>query len=488
MRWRTFGPTCGAAAPGANPLSAFVNGAFALEQIRLPLVLGAGIGSGRQIAAALALGADGVVMGSRFPVAREIRAHEALKKRIVEIGPEGSTAILGSIGDTWRVLRNDAAREVHRLESEGACSHAEFGDLILSSRTRQRVYPLSDRLISHGRTSSGEEESEMKLAVVVAISILILLVTAWWTLALVFAGPAPAWLSTALAASYALGTLAILLWLRPLAWAFAACGLAFVALLIWWSSIRPSNEGDWQADVARLPHVELRGEQLIVHDIRNFEYRSESDFTPRYEDRIYDLSALRGVDVVMSYWGSPAIAHTIMSWQFDNAPPLAVSIETRKRKGQEYSAVKGFFKQYEIIYVVADERDVVGLRTNHRGEQVYLYRLKSTPALSRAMLLDYVDSINGLVERPQFYNALVDNCTTSIRRHREHVDPDAPPFDWRLLANGYLDQRLYERSIVDTSLPFAELRSLSHIDGKAKAAQRDPAFSERIREGLPDPR
>ena len=131
--------------PGANPLSAFLNGAFALEeQIRLPLVLGGGIGSGRQIAAALALGADGVVMGSRFLVAREVRAHEALKQRIVEIGPEGSTAILGSIDDTWRVLHNDAAREVRRLESEGARSHAEFGDLILSSRTRQRVYVEGD--------------------------------------------------------------------------------------------------------------------------------------------------------------------------------------------------------------------------------------------------------------------------------------------------------------------------------------------------------
>ena len=111
-----------------------------------------------------------------------------------------------------------------------------------------------------------------------------------------------------------------------------------------------------------------RGEQLTVHNVRNFDYRTESDFTPRYEDRTYDLSTLRGVDVFMSYWGSPAIAHTIMSWQFDNAPPLAISIETRKRKGQEYSAIKGFFKQYEIIYVVADEHDVVGLRTNHRGE------------------------------------------------------------------------------------------------------------------------
>ncbi len=177
-----------------------------------------------------------------------------------------------------------------------------------------------------------------------------------------------------------------------------------------------------------------------------------------------------------------------MSWQFENAPPLAISIETRKRKGQDYSALKGFFRQYEIIYVVADEQDVVGLRTNHRGEQVYLYRLKLTPTQARGLLLDYIDSINRLVERPQFYNALVDNCTTSIRRHVELVEPGTPPFDWRLLANGYLDRRLYDHHIVDTHLPFDELRTLSHINAKAKAADRDPAFSHRIREGLPDPR
>jgi hypothetical protein len=328
----------------------------------------------------------------------------------------------------------------------------------------------------------------MKRAIVVAATIAVLLLTAWWTLALLFAGPAPAWLSAALASIYALGTLAVLLWLRPFAWALAACGLALVALTFWWGTIKPSNDGDWQPDVARLPRVEVRGEQLIVHNVRNFDYRTENDFTARYEDRTYDLSTLRGVDVFMSYWGSPYIAHTIMSWQFDDAPPLAISIETRKRKGQEYSALKGFFKQYEITYVVADERDVVGLRTNHRGEQVYLYRLKSTPALARALLLDYVASINDLVEQPQFYNAFADNCTTTIRRHREHVDPDSPPIDWRLFANGYLDQRLYDRGIVDTSLPFEDLRRLSQIDAKAKAADRDPDFSQRIRAGLPGPR
>ena len=143
----------------------------------------------------------------------------------------------------------------------------------------------------------------VKRAIIVVASIPIVLVTAWWTLALVFTGPDPELLRIAIAAIYALGTLAILLWLRPFAWALAAWGLAFVALLVWWSSIRPSNERDWQVDVARLPWVEIRGEQMIVHDIRDFDYRTESDFTPRYVDRTYDLSALRGVDLFMSYWG-----------------------------------------------------------------------------------------------------------------------------------------------------------------------------------------
>jgi hypothetical protein len=190
----------------------------------------------------------------------------------------------------------------------------------------------------------------------------------------------------------------------------------------------------------------------------------------------------------MSYWGSPAIAHTIMSWQFDGAPPLAISIETRKTNGQTYSAVNGFFKQYEVIYVAADERDLVRLRTNYRHEEVYLYRLVAPLAGARALLMDYVESMNALVHHPQFYNALTDNCTTSIRRHIKAIDPNAPPFDWRLLANGYGDRLLYERGDLDTHLPFEDLRARSLINAKAQAADQDPAFSERIREGLPNPR
>jgi len=328
----------------------------------------------------------------------------------------------------------------------------------------------------------------VKRALSVLLAVAVLAVTAWWTLALVFAGPGPAWFRGGLAAVYALGTLAVLLVVRPFRWALGIWGMALVVILFWWSAIRPSNNRDWQPDVARLAFVEIRGDLLTFHNLRNFDYRTATEFTPRYEDRTYDLSTLRGLDLFMAYWGSPAIAHTIMSWQFEGSPPLPVSIETRKRKGQEYSAVQGFFKQYEIIYVVADERDVVRLRTNYRGEQVYLYRLNVPLPQARALLVDYVASINGLVAHPQFYNALTENCTTSIRRHVTHIDPHAPPFNWRLIVNGYGDRLMYERGTVDTRLPFEELRARSLVNAKAKAADHDPAFSDWIREGLPDPR
>jgi hypothetical protein len=175
-----------------------------------------------------------------------------------------------------------------------------------------------------------------------------------------------------------------------------------------------------------------------------------------------------------------------MSWNFTDGLPLAISIETRKDKTQVYSAILGFFKQYEICYVAADERDLIRLRTNYRGEDVYLYRLRAPVELARKVLLDYVRSMNELVEKPEFYNALTDNCTTTIRNHVQHVSKGSP-FDWRVLGNGHAPEMLYERGSLDTRIPFAEVKERSHITDVAKAADRDPAFSQRIRVGVPDP-
>jgi len=328
----------------------------------------------------------------------------------------------------------------------------------------------------------------MKVFLQVLVAIPVLLITLWGVLALYFAGPDPAWLRPALASLFGVGTLALLVCLRPYRLALGIWAAAVVLLMFWWTMLQPSNDRNWQPDVARLPTGEIQGNKLTIRNLRNVDYRTETDYTVRYEDRTYDLSRLTGLDLFMIYWGSPAIAHTIMSWQFEGSLPLAVSIETRKQVGQEYSALEGFFKQYEIIYVVADERDVVRVRTNYRGEEVYLYRLKTPLPQARALLLDYVRSMNALAERPEFYNALTDNCTTTIRRHVTHINPNAPPFDWRLIVNGYGDELMYERGTVETRMSFPELKARSRVNARAKAADQDPAFSFRIREGVPDPR
>jgi hypothetical protein len=237
------------------------------------------------------------------------------------------------------------------------------------------------------------------------------------------------------------------------------------------------------ADVERPPTGEVVGDTLVLRNVRDFAYRSETDFTPRWEERRYDLSKLQGFDLFLVHWGSPYIAHTLASWDFGD-DHLAVSIETRKEVGETYSAVLGFFRQFEIYYVAADERDVVGVRASHRGEDVRLYRLATPVPAARATLLDYVEEMNRLAERPEWYNALTHNCTTTIRMHAEHVG-DTPAWDPRFLANGTLDEMGYERGSINTSMPFEELRRLSNVTERAKEADGAPDFSARIRAGLP---
>lgn len=315
--------------------------------------------------------------------------------------------------------------------------------------------------------------------------ILALGVAAWGGLALWIAGPGPPLVRAALVLLVLLGTVVVRAVLRSRLRSTAVILVTLMALLAWWGTLTPSSDRDWAPDVARMPTIEVRGDELVIHNLRNFDYRTETDFVPRYEDRTYDLSKLVGLDLFVSHWGSPAIAHTIMSWEFSDEPPLAISIETRKQRGQEYSAIDGFFRQYALIYVVADERDLIRLRTNYRGENVYLYRLTLPVAEARTLLMQYVQQINSLAEQPQFYNALTENCTTAIRTNVENAGGRVP-WSWKLLLTGYVDEMLYERGRLRGSLPFGRLKEASLIDERAKAADQDPEFSRRIREGLPE--
>jgi Domain of unknown function (DUF4105) len=294
----------------------------------------------------------------------------------------------------------------------------------------------------------------------------------------------PPWLRAGLGALVPVGALVALWRVRPRRWAFAGILGAFVVVLAAWLAIPPSNERDWQPDVATLAFADVHGDRVIVHNVRNATYRTETDYTVRLEDRALDLSQLRSLDLFLVHWGSPLIAHTIMSWGFAGDQYLAISIETRKERGEQYSALRGFFRQYELVFVVADERDVVGLRTNVRGEDVRVYRLDVPPADARVLLLRYLQEVNELRERPQWYNALTHNCTTAIQRLASSGARHSW-WSWKLFLNGYLDELAYDIGAIDRSLPFAVLKAKSHINERAKAAGDDPRFSVRIREGLP---
>ena len=292
-------------------------------------------------------------------------------------------------------------------------------------------------------------------------------------------------LNIPLACLYVLGVFEIWITVKRRLLASALTIAAFGCVLGWWLVLPASNTRNWQKDVALLPYADIEGNRVTVHNIRNCNYRTETDFDVRHYDKTFDLDKLRTVDFYLVYWGSPSIAHTMVSFGFEGGDYICVSIETRKEEGETYSAIRGFFRQFELTYVVADERDLVRLRTNYRvGEDAYLYRIQGTPERARAVFLEYFKRVNDLYRHPKWYNALTSNCTTNIRFISKAVGAKAP-FDWRIILNGHIDELFYERHRFDTSLPFAKLKEQSLINARAKAADKADDFSRLIRQGLP---
>jgi hypothetical protein len=324
---------------------------------------------------------------------------------------------------------------------------------------------------------------------VFVIGLLGIVLAAWGAGVLHFAGPGGAGVRSTLPIVLAVAAVATLGMLFSRRWRWRAL-LAFAGLLApvlaWWSLLTPSNDRQWQPEVARVPSATIQGDLVTVRNIRNFDYRTETDFTPRYEERTYDLRRLDRVDLVAVYWMGPAIAHLFLTFGFGD-DHLAISIEARKERGEGYSSLGGFFRQYELVYVVADERDVIRLRTNYRKdppEDVYVYRLQGSIENGRRVFLDYLRAINELAERPQFYNTLTTNCTNVIFLHAR-VNPQHVPFSWKILLSGYAAEYLYDRGRLDRGLPLSELQRRSHVNPAAQAADQAPDFSRRIRAALP---
>jgi hypothetical protein len=324
-------------------------------------------------------------------------------------------------------------------------------------------------------------------ALVALLGLVTVAAAGWGIPALVFAVQFDEGLQNYFVAAFALVSVLTLVALFSRRWrwpAMAMFAIAFGALLHQYLALEPSNDREWQLDVAVLPYATIEGDLVKVHNIRNFDYRSETDFTPAYYDKSFDIRAIDGVDLVAVYWMGPAIAHTFLSFSFAGGDHLAISIETRKEKQEGYSTIKGFFRQYEIYYVVADERDVVRLRTNYRRhppEDVYVYRVHAAPENGRRVFLEYMKQVNSLANSPSFYNTLTSNCTTDIW-YNTLVNAEHLPFSWKILASGYVPEYLYEAGRLDTSVSFATLRQRSHVNARAQAADSDPDFSRRIRQ------
>ena len=320
----------------------------------------------------------------------------------------------------------------------------------------------------------------------IAVAALVTFVSGLWgTLALWYQLPGGATLRAAGSALWTLVVLALAtLAVSQHSWLpLAVYALIYGILLLWWSNIAPSNQRIWTDDVSHLLTGTVAGNQVSLSNVRNFTWRSNDDYDVRWETRHYDLDQLASADAVLSYWGSRAIAHAMISFGFADAGHVVFSVEIRKQRGERYSTLGGFFKQFESILVAADERDIIRVRTNVRGEDDYLYPLNLDKPVLRSLFLSYVQHANTLKAKPAFYNTFTSNCTTMVYRMARHIDPGLP-HDARLILTGYLPDYLYKVGVVDQSVTIDELRRRGRITERANSSAASEDFSRAIRVGL----
>ncbi|KRB57083.1 hypothetical protein ASE04_28705 [Rhizobium sp. Root708] len=327
-----------------------------------------------------------------------------------------------------------------------------------------------------------------RAALIVLLAILISLAVVWASLALWYRLPvseAVRGLAVGLFALFGVSTIVALFG----RWRFRALVVfasVFAALLIWWASITPARDAAWAPDVARQVTGEYQGDLLTLTNVRDFAWRSNTEFDEGWATQTYDMRKVKTVDLFMSYWAGPEIAHVIFSFGFEGGEYLAWSIEVRRQVGGAFSPLADLFKSNPLVIIAANERDVIGVRSNFRGEDVQIYRLKASPDQARALLRGYVADANALAAAPAFYNSLTSNCTTTVVKMMRVVGATVP-FDWRLIVNGYLPDYAYDRGALDSSVSLAVLRNTAHITERARNDGLSPNFSNAIRAGVPSP-
>jgi hypothetical protein len=336
--------------------------------------------------------------------------------------------------------------------------------------------------------SSGRRGRRVAAIGKTAVVLAIMAAGVWSALVLLYAPVLPG--SFRIPAAAGVAALALLsvggVFLRSLRPAIAGLAIAVALATAAWARVSPSHAGDWPPEVGRMAHATIEGDRVTIRNLRNFEWHGTDRFVERWETRSYALSSLQRLDLIASYWAGPHIAHLLVSFGFIGGEQLVVSIEIRRRRDQTYSTMEGLFRNFELTYILGDERDLVRLRTSFRKERVYLFRLRTPPDAVRRMFLEYLRTVNKLAEQPRFYNTLTTNCTTQIRVAGIAAGA-VIPWNWRLLLTGHTPEYLYERGTTDTRLPFDELVRRAQINEAADRAGDSAEFSRAIRVAAPDP-
>ena len=330
------------------------------------------------------------------------------------------------------------------------------------------------------------KRSYLSIGLLLLLSLVICCAAAWAGLALYYQLPLPMpWLGIGLALWAGVTVFALLrLWRYSVRQGLFIYLVLHAVLLVWWNTLTPSNQHLWEDDVAQMTSGSIEGDQVTLFNVRNFAWRSETDYSANWETRHYDLNKLQSVDMLTSHWGMDAIAHVLVSFGFTDGQFVTFSVEIRKKKGQQFSEVAGFFKQYELSILATDERDAVAVRPNVRGEETFLYRVDMPEAIRRQLFLSYIEQANQLLEEPRFYNTVTANCTTLVFGMMQHISGGLP-LDSRLLLTGYLPSYIDELDGLTTGFDLTQLRDAGRITERSKKASNSANYSQAIRQGVP---
>jgi hypothetical protein len=316
-------------------------------------------------------------------------------------------------------------------------------------------------------------------SLIIVFILLVVAPTTLWAALAIYYHVDPPWLRWCVSLAPPVVVAVSLALLPILPWVLVVWLGLLLVTTAWWLSLRAKSDRDWKTGVDVLPDVEIVADTLRIRQFRNFRYTATGDPLPRYEERTFDLTKLSSLDYFLAHWSGPAIAHSFVSFGFDDGQFLVVSVEARLQRTQSYSPLRGMFRSYELIFVLGDERDIIHLRTNIRRERVYLYRVRMPQHDVRQLLLNYLARVTMLQRQPEWYHSFTSNCTTNLFYHAHNRVP------WWLapgiFVNGLSARALYMRGLLDKTLPFNELRSRSVIGDRALSAGDAASFSQQIR-------